>query len=47
MGMLMEKAKEELNILVEDIHLKVQPYDPYCEKRLNNWRDDMLKGGGF
>lgn len=44
--MLMEKAREELDRLVGDMHLEVQPYDPEYEERLARWRAEMLHDGG-
>ncbi|KAJ2893502.1 hypothetical protein MKZ38_008523 [Zalerion maritima] len=43
---LMEKARDELERLVGDMHLEVQPYDPEYEETLRNWRKERMKDGG-
>ncbi|KAK0624839.1 P-loop containing nucleoside triphosphate hydrolase protein [Bombardia bombarda] len=37
MKALMAKAQHELDLLMQDMHLEVQPYDPEYEERLRNW----------
>ncbi|EON97122.1 putative interferon-induced gtp-binding protein mx protein [Phaeoacremonium minimum UCRPA7] len=43
---LMEKAQKELDLLVQDMHLEVQPYDPEYEERLKQWHVNVTQDGG-
>ncbi|KAK1757857.1 P-loop containing nucleoside triphosphate hydrolase protein [Echria macrotheca] len=45
MKKLMEKAQNELDLLTQDMHLEVQPYDPEYEDRLRNWQTEVSKDG--
>lgn len=38
MRALMEKAQRELDLLTQDMHLEVQPYDPEYEEKLRRWQ---------
>jgi GTPase SAR1 family protein len=42
---LMDKAQHELELLTQDMHLEVQPYDPEYEERLRRWHTDFTKEG--
>ncbi|KAI7777050.1 hypothetical protein LA080_004210 [Diaporthe eres] len=43
---LMEKAQEELELLSQDMHLEVQPYDPEYEEKLRSWQARSLSEEG-
>ncbi|KAH6854073.1 P-loop containing nucleoside triphosphate hydrolase protein [Chaetomium sp. MPI-CAGE-AT-0009] len=45
MKALMEKAQHELDLLMQDMNLEVQPYDPEYEERLRNWHSNASKDG--
>jgi len=45
MRALMETAQKELDLLMQDMHLEVQPYDPEYEERLKRWHTDVTKDG--
>ncbi|KAK3935822.1 P-loop containing nucleoside triphosphate hydrolase protein [Diplogelasinospora grovesii] len=42
---LMNKAQQELDLLMQDMNLEVQPYDPEYEERLRNWQTEVSKDG--
>jgi len=42
---LMAKAQHELDLLMEDMNLEVQPYDPEYEERLRSWHVNSSKDG--
>src|SRR3569833_2573233 len=42
---LMGKAQNELDLLTQDMHLEVQPYDPEYEEKLRKWHSDATKDG--
>ncbi|KAJ4297382.1 hypothetical protein N0V88_004301 [Collariella sp. IMI 366227] len=42
---LMAKAQHELSLLMQDLTLEVQPYDPEYEERLRAWRTKASEGG--
>ncbi|TLS27122.1 hypothetical protein PpBr36_04965 [Pyricularia pennisetigena] len=41
MRALMDKAQAELELLTQDMHLEIQPYDPEYEERLRKWHSDV------
>ncbi|KAL8388858.1 hypothetical protein RB599_010162 [Gaeumannomyces hyphopodioides] len=43
---LMDKAQAELELLTQDMHLEIQPYDPEYEERLQRWHDDNTSPEG-
>ncbi|KAK7703267.1 hypothetical protein SLS64_009244 [Diaporthe eres] len=43
---LMEKAQKELELLSQDMHLEVQPYDPEYEEKLRSWQARSLSEEG-
>lgn len=43
---LMEKAQKELELLSQDMHLEVQPYDPEYEEKLRAWQARSLSEEG-
>lgn len=43
---LMEKAQKELELLSQDMHLEVQPYDPEYEDKLRAWQAKSLSEEG-
>jgi GTPase SAR1 family protein len=43
---LMEKAQKELELLSQDMHLEVQPYDPEYEDKLRAWQARSLSEEG-
>lgn len=43
---LMEKAQKELELLSQDMHLEVQPYDPEYEEKLRAWQAKSLSEEG-
>jgi GTPase SAR1 family protein len=45
MKALMAKAQHELDLLMEDMNLEVQPYDPEYEERLRSWHVSSSKDG--
>lgn len=45
MKALMTKAQQELDLLMQDMNLEVQPYDPEYEERLRNWQTEATKEG--
>ena len=45
MDVLMGKAQNELDLLTQDMHLEVQPYDPEYEEKLRKWHSDATKDG--
>ncbi|EAQ92986.1 hypothetical protein CHGG_01221 [Chaetomium globosum CBS 148.51] len=45
MKALMAKAQHELDLLMQDMSLEVQPYDPEYEERLRNWHANSTKEG--
>ncbi|KAK3300679.1 P-loop containing nucleoside triphosphate hydrolase protein [Chaetomium fimeti] len=45
MKALMAKAQHELDLLMQDMSLEVQPYDPEYEERLRNWHSNSSKDG--
>jgi len=45
MKALMDKAQKELDLLMQDTTLEVQPYDPEYEERLKRWHADVTKDG--
>ncbi|KAH6650435.1 P-loop containing nucleoside triphosphate hydrolase protein [Chaetomium tenue] len=45
MKALMAKAQHELDLLMQDMSLEVQPYDPEYEERLRNWHVNSTKEG--
>lgn len=42
---LMSSAQDELERLMQDMNLEVQPYDPEYEERLRNWHTEATKDG--
>ena len=46
MKTLMDKAARELDLLTQDMHLEVQPYDPEYEERLRKWHLETTRDGG-
>ncbi|KAJ9133302.1 Dynamin family protein [Pleurostoma richardsiae] len=46
MKALMDKAHKELDLLTQDMHLEVQPYDPEYEEKLRKWHGDVTRDGG-
>ncbi|ROV92992.1 hypothetical protein VMCG_09029 [Cytospora schulzeri] len=46
MRQLMEKAQKELDLLSQDMHLEVQPYDPEYEEKLRNWQSSARGPNG-
>lgn len=44
--LLMEKAQKELELLSQDMHLEVQPYDPEYEEKLRAWQAKSLSEEG-
>lgn len=45
MRALMEKAQKELDLLTQDMHLEVQPYDPEYEEKLRRWQQEATQDG--
>lgn len=45
MRALMEKAQAELDLLTNDMHLEVQPYDPEYEEKLRRWQRSASADG--
>lgn len=45
MRALMEKAQAELDLLTNDMHLEVQPYDPEYEEKLRRWQRSATVDG--
>jgi len=45
MKALMDQAQKELDLLMQDMNLEVQPYDPEYEERLKNWHVEVTKDG--
>ncbi|KAF3762785.1 hypothetical protein M406DRAFT_347665 [Cryphonectria parasitica EP155] len=45
MRALMDKAQSELDLLTQDMHLEVQPYDPEYEEKLRRWQRDATTEG--
>lgn len=45
MRALMEKAQAELDLLTNDMHLEVQPYDPEYEEKLRRWQRSATADG--
>lgn len=45
MRALMEKAQKELDLLTNDMHLEVQPYDPEYEEKLRRWQRSASADG--
>lgn len=45
MRALMEKAQKELDLLTQDMHLEVQPYDPEYEEKLRRWQQEATRDG--
>lgn len=45
MRLLMDKAQAELDLLTQDMHLEVQPYDPEYEEKLRRWQHDATREG--
>ena len=43
---LLESADTELNRLVDDMELEVQPFDPEYEERLKTWRREATENNG-
>ncbi|KAL1858839.1 hypothetical protein Daus18300_009837 [Diaporthe australafricana] len=43
---LMDKAQKELELLGQDMHLEVQPYDPEYEEKLRTWQAKSLSEEG-
>jgi hypothetical protein len=46
MRQLMDKAQKELDLLSQDMHLEVQPYDPEYEEKLRNWQSSARGPNG-
>lgn len=42
---LMDKAQKELDLLTQDMHLEVQPYDPEYEEKLRRWQQEATRDG--
>ncbi|KXX82184.1 Interferon-induced GTP-binding protein Mx [Madurella mycetomatis] len=45
MKALMAKAQQELDLLMQDMNLEVQPYDPEYEERLRSWHAKVSQDG--
>ncbi|PSR80213.1 P-loop containing nucleoside triphosphate hydrolase protein [Coniella lustricola] len=45
MRALMDKAQRELDLLTQDMHLEVQPYDPEYEEKLRRWQAEASAEG--
>ncbi|KAJ4394779.1 hypothetical protein N0V93_003999 [Gnomoniopsis smithogilvyi] len=45
MRALMDKAQAELDLLTNDMHLEVQPYDPEYEEKLRRWQRSATADG--
>lgn len=45
MRALMDKAQAELDLLTNDMHLEVQPYDPEYEEKLRRWQRSATVDG--
>jgi GTP-binding protein EngB required for normal cell division len=47
MNSMMEKATKEIELLHQDRHFEVQPYDSEYERRIKKWREETLIKGPY
>ena len=44
---ILEKAQKEVDVLRQDLHFEIQPYDPEYEDRLRKWRAEVPKDSPY
>jgi GTPase SAR1 family protein len=44
---ILEKAQKEVDVLRQDLHFEIQPYDPEYEDRLRQWRAGVPKDSPY